>query len=108
MHSIKLSLYLLQLFEECHHHSCSSHYQHNDHHPNTAHHHHHHQPHYYYRHHHHHHHQHSFFILLLIAREDFCTIPWGEEEILLIGGYDDIGMKKRQLLQIRSPSSPSH
>jgi len=28
-------------------------------------------------------------------REDFCTIPWGEEEILLIGGYDDIGMKKR-------------
>ena len=30
------------------------------------------------------------------AREDFCTVPWGEDEILVIGGYDDIGRQTRQ------------
>merc|ERR550532_166639 len=29
-------------------------------------------------------------------REDFCTVPWGEDEILVIGGYDDIGRQTRQ------------
>lgn len=27
-------------------------------------------------------------------RTDFCTLPWGEDGILLIGGYDDIGNQK--------------
>ena len=30
-----------------------------------------------------------------LAREDFCTVAWGEDEILVIGGYDDIGRQTR-------------
>jgi len=28
-------------------------------------------------------------------REDFCTVAWGDDEILVIGGYDDIGRQTR-------------
>jgi len=36
-------------------------------------------------------------------RTDFCSMPWGEDGLLLVGGYDDIGMQRQvNLLNVTS------
>jgi len=38
-------------------------------------------------------------------RQDFCTLPWGEDGILVVGGYDDFGGKTRtELYNVTSSS----
>ena len=44
-------------------------------------------------------------IWLDIPREDFCAVAWGEDGILLLGGYDDLGYQTRtELYNVTSRS----
>ena len=39
------------------------------------------------------------------SREDFCAVAWGEDGILLLGGYDDLGYQTRtELYNVTSRS----
>ena len=41
----------------------------------------------------------------LYSREDFCAVAWGEDGILLLGGYDDLGYQTRtELYNVTSRS----
>ena len=43
--------------------------------------------------------------LKIISREDFCAVAWGEDGILLLGGYDDLGYQTRtELYNVTSRS----
>ena len=43
--------------------------------------------------------------LIFISREDFCAVAWGEDGILLLGGYDDLGYQTRtELYNVTSRS----
>ena len=37
----------------------------------------------------------SLSLISSLLREDFCALSWGDDSILLIGGYDDMGSQRR-------------